>query len=285
MAKNNKEALLRKPFVRTGLILALLIAIVVLVVFAFDYVSSLLYYNNPHFRLKNVVVKSSGYWDNRVDDIMSILSLKKGVTNLFSLDLHELRSKLERMGGEGIFYVEVTRELPDTLKFSIVERIPRALLYSKKSNMLADKDGVVINSKYFSSIIDALPVITGFRLPTSVKNKKSPYGETINSIKPALIFISIVGNNYMDMDIRVINLYLQNRLVVFMAGNKDKVIKIILPFEFNIDAPPTQTQIAAETKKIKVKLKELKELLQYLKWKNTDFSEINLLYKDQAIVK
>jgi hypothetical protein len=181
--------------------------------------------------------------------------------------------------------VEVTRELPDTLKFTIVERIPRALLYNKKSNMLADKDGVVINGKYFGNIIDALPVITGFRLPASIKNKKSPYGETIASIKPALIFISVVGNNYMDMDIRVINLYHQNRIVVFMADQKDRVIKVILPFAFNADAPPTHAQIVIETKKMRGRLKELGELLQYLKWKNTDFSEINLLYKGQAIVK
>ena len=285
MPRNNKEALLRKPFVRTGLILILLTAITILIFFTFDYMSKLLYYENPHFRLKNVIVKSSGYWDNRVDDIMNILSLKKGTTNLFSLDLHELRNKLEKMGGEGISYVEVTRELPDTLKFTIVERIPKALLYSKKSNMLADRDGVVINGKYFSSIIDALPVITGFKMPAFIKNKKSPYGETIISIKPALIFISLAGNSYMDMDIRVINLYFPNRIIVFMADQKDKVIKIILPFYFSADAPSTQTQIVAETKNLRVKLKELKELLQYLKLKNTDFSEINLLYKDQAIVK
>ena len=285
MAKNNKETLLRKPFVRTGLILIILTAIVILGFFTFDYISKLLYYSNPHFRLKNVIVKSSGYWDNRVDDIMNILSLKKGTTNLFSLDLHDLRITLEKMGGEGISYVEVTRELPDTLKFTIVERIPRALLYNKKSNMLADKDGVVIKGKYFGNIIDALPVITGFRLHAETKNKKSPYGETITSIKPALIFISLVGNSYVDMDIRVINLYLQNRLVVFMASQKDKVIKVILPFTFNTEAPPTQAQIAAETKNLRIKLKELKELLQYLKLKNTDFSEINMLYKDQAIVK
>ena len=77
MAKNNKEALLRKPFVRTGLILILLTVIVVSGFFTFDYISKLLYYENPHFKLKNVIVKSSGYWDNRVEDIMNILSLKK----------------------------------------------------------------------------------------------------------------------------------------------------------------------------------------------------------------
>lgn len=285
MPKNNKEILLRKPFVRTGLVLVLLTAIAVIGFFTFDYISRLFYYENPHFRLKNVIVKSSGYWDNRVDDIMNILSLKKGTTNLFSLDLYEIRSKLEKMGGEGISYVEVTRELPDTLKFTIIERIPRALLYNKKSNMLVDKDAVVINSKYFSNIIDALPVITGFRLPIIMKNKKIFYGETITSIKPALIFISVAGNSYMDMDIRVINLHLSNKLIVFMAGPKDKIIKVIFPFNFNADAPPTQNQLLAETKNLRLKLKELRELLKYLKWKNSDFSEINLLYKDQAVVK
>jgi len=285
MARNNKEALLRKPFVRTGLILIFLTAITILFFFTFDYISKLLYYENPHFKLKNVIVKSSGYWDNRADDIMNILSLKKGTTNLFSLNLSNLRSKLEKMGGEGISYVEVIRELPDTLKFTIVERIPRALLYNKKSNMLVDNDGMVINSKYFGNIIDALPVITGFRLPAYMRNKKLPYGEIITSIKPALVFISLVGNSFMDMDIRVINLYLQNKLVVFMADHKEKIIKVIFPFNFNTDAPPTQTQVITETRNLRTKLRELRDLLQYLKWKNIDFSEINLLYKDQAIVK
>lgn len=285
MAKNNKEALLRKPFVRTGLILVFLTAIITSVFFTFDYITTLLYYDNPHFKLKNVTVKSSGYWDNRSDDIMDILSLKKGITNLFSVNLHELRQKLEQMGGEGISHVEVTRELPDTLSFSIVERIPRAVLYSKKSNMLVDKDGTIINSKYFSNIIDGLPTITGLKLPASLKNKKLPYGESATALIPALIFISITTNDYPDWDIRVINLYFQNKLIVFMAGPNDKIIKAIIPFEYSASAPPTRTQMASETKMLKAKLKELKEMLNYLKWKNSDFSEINLLYKDQAIVK
>ncbi len=284
MAKKNKS-LTKNHYFRIVAILLVLCCLAVLGYFLFRYIFEAMFSENPRFRLRNVIVNSSGYWNNREDDVMRILKLKKGSTNIFSVNLYALRNKLEERKGDGIAFVEVSKELPDTIKFEIVERIPQAILYNKKSGMMIDKDGVVMDSRYFSKIIDLLPVITGFKINENGKTKSDYYGQTLTNLKPALILISMVNENFSDMEIRVINLYSPNKLIVFMLGPNHKVVKVILPFEYSVDAPPTEAELAESTKLLRSKLEELRELFRYLNWKKTQFTEINMIYKDQAVVK
>ena len=284
MAKNNK-IIPRNPYIRISVVILIVSFLIAVGFFSFRYVFETMFSENPRFRLRNVVVKSSGYWNNRADDVMRILELKKGVTNLFSINLYDLRKKLEDRKGDGIAFAEVSKELPDTIKFEIVERIPQAALYNKKSGMIVDKNGVVMDSKYFKDVIDSLPVVTGFKINEKGRLKSGAYGETLNNLKPALVLISIVNEDFSGMEIRVVNLYSPNKLLVFMVGPDQRVIKVTLPFEYSADAPPSSSDLAESSTILKTKLEELKELLKYLNWKKTPFTEINMIYKDQAVVK
>jgi len=285
MAKNNKKTLPKNPYFRIASIILGLIILLAIGILSFKFIYGEMFSENPRFRLRNVIVKSSGYWNNRSEDIMRILELKKGTTNLFNLNLSELRKTLENNKGEGIASAEVSKELPDTLKVEIVERIPQAVLYNKKSGMLADKEGVVMDSKYFKDMTDSLPIITGFKISENNKEKSNYFGQTISVIKPALIFISIINEDYNDMEIKVINLYSPNKLVVFMEVSTNKIVKVTLPFQYSPDPPTTNAEIVESSKLVRYKLNELRELFKYLKWKNNPFTEINMLYKNQAVVK
>lgn len=284
MANNNK-LISKNPYFRISAIFLLICFLIALGFFSFKYVFETMFSENPRFRLRNVVVKSSGYWNNRADDVMRILDLKKGVTNLFNINLYDLRKKLEDRKGDGIAFAEVSKELPDTIKFEIVERIPQAVLYNKKSGMIVDKDGVVMNSRYFKEVVESMPVITGFKINENSKMKSDSYGQTLTNLKPALVLISTINENFSDMELRVVNLYSPNKLLVFLVGPGHRVIKVTLPFEYSADAPPSGIELVETTRMLKTKLEELKELLKYLKWKKTQFTEINMIYKDQAVVK
>jgi cell division septal protein FtsQ len=284
MVKKNKN-IAKNPYFRITTIVLILGMLIAIAVFSFKFIYENMFSENPHFRLRNVIVKSSGYWNNRAEDVMRILDLKKGVTNLFNLNLYELRRTLEERKGDGIAFAEVSKELPDTLKVEIVERIPQALLYNKKSEMLIDKDGIVMDAKYFKEAIDALPVITGFKITENSKFKTNFYGQTLNVVKPALVLISIINEDYSDIEVRVINLYSPNKLLVFIVGPGNRIIKVLLPFPYSLDPPTNSSELAETSKMIRTKLSELRELLKYLKWKNTAFTEINMLYKEQAVVK
>ena len=281
MAKN-KDTILRKPFVRSGLSILLAAVIMALLVLTLGYLYELLFSNNQHFRLTNVIVDSSGYWNNRRDDIMTLLDLKYGATNLFAVNLNGMRRKLDQAGGKGIAYCEIDKELPGTLKFNIFERIPVAILYNKKSNMIADGYGMIINANYFQNIFDSLPLITGFSLTLNVRS--DPYGKTILALKPALVLISLLNTDFPELNVKIINLILPNRLVVFMNTAWGKQIKVILPFPYNNDAPPSQSQLEYEAIILRSKLDELKDVLKYIQIREGSCSEINLLYKNQAVV-
>ena len=162
--------------------------------------------------------------------------------------------------------------------------MPIAVLYNRKSNMLTDHTGTVINAKYFKEIIDGLPVITGFAVNNG-SFRSNDYGQVELCLKPALALISLINTDYADLNVKIVNLSLSNRLVVFLNLANGKQIKILLPFYFDIDAPPTQPQMDHETRVLENKLDELRDVLKYVKQRNSTCSEINLLFKDQAVVK
>lgn len=233
--------------------------------------------------ISKISVKGTSYWNNRSDKISRTLNLKIGKTNLYDINLGVLRKRLESMKEYGIESVEISRELPNTLHLNITERIPRAIIYNRKSNLVVDQNGVLMNSKYTPDINDDLPVITGFRLKK--QNNKYPYGKIIKKIKPALFFISLINTNFINFKIKIINLYSNNELNVFMFSPNNKIVKVIFPFKYSVDNPPSPQKIISNIKLLKSKLTELEELYKYLRWKRTPYKEINLLYKDQAIIK
>ena len=150
--------------------------------------------------------------------------------------------------------VDVLRTVPDSLKFDIVERIPRALLYNKNSNLIVDRNGILLNREYCININKNLPVITGFILKEpdftakSYKNNKIPFGKQLPQVMPALVLISLINTEYPDFKIKLINLYTPNSLTIYLADpKKRKIIKITLPFKHSPDSLLTEVQLTQET--------------------------------------
>jgi hypothetical protein len=286
-----KGKILRNPYIRISIVTITLSVIIAAVVFFVILAQRTLFEENPHFTLQHVTVKSSGYWNNRSVEITKILGLKEGVNNLFDLDIAKLKKELITLREYSIENVEIHKMLPDTLKFIITERIPRALLYNKKSELLVDGNAVLINKTFCVDIDSELPIITGFRIKgisasQSLGKERIPYGRVLNQLKPALALISLVNTNYPEFNIKLINLYNDNELSVFMPGplNK-KIIRVSLPFNYYKRVPLTRSEYLKGTKLLKNKLIDLQKLYRYLKINKKGCAEINLLYKGQAVVK
>ncbi len=287
-----KENLLRSPYIRIFIVISTVLLICAIVVFIVLLGYKYLFYENSRFALRKVSVSSLGYWNGRSSEVMKILKLKRGKTNIFAVSPEELRNTLKNEKIYSMENVEVLRMLPDTLKFDIFERIPRALLYNKKSNLIVDKNGILLNRDYCINISKNLPVITGFILKEpdfsarSYRKNKIPFGNKLPQVMPALVLISLCNTDYPEFNIRLINLYDNNSLIVYLPGPKNrKIIKLILPFKHSPTSLLTSAQLKKEAAKLNKKLEELKELYGYLKYRNKDTTEINMLFDGQAIIK
>jgi hypothetical protein len=287
-----KENLLRNPYVRILIVTSFIILVIAAIVFVILLGNRFLFRENPRFTLRNVFVSSSGYWNGRSDEVMNMLNLKKGRTNLFEVSPKKLRETLKKKKMYSIENVEISRILPNTLKFDIVEKIPRALLYNRKSNLIVDRKGILLNRKYCVNINKELPVITGFILKKtdftakSYKKVQIPFGKKLPQVMPALVLISLIHTDYPEFRIKLINLCDPNSLIVHLLGPKNrKVIKVILPFKHNTASPLTEVQLTQETYKLRKKLEELQELYCYLKLRRKKVTEINLIFDKQAILK
>ena len=180
-----------------------------------------IYTENPRLEFKNLEVDSTGYWQKNPELLLERLELKKG-TNLFSLDLQALRKKLEKI--PSIETAEVRIHLPDTLKIKIIERIPRASLFSINSPAVIDGSGVIMKRQESSAGNQRLPVIKGLR------------NENITTqVKPALRLILNALSNYSDIAIQEISLAVPGELRVRLYYRGRKQCMILLPSDENED--------------------------------------------------
>ena len=286
-----KDKILRNPIVR---ILIVLLSIGTFL-FAVGALTVLIYLKmfdeNPHFTLREVQVKSPGYWNGRDDEITRILGIRKGFNNLFEMDVIKLKKDLLDKKEYSIENVEISEKLPDTILFQVHERIPRALLYNRKSNLLIDGNCVLINKTYCVNINSDIPIITGFkiqgvRFSQGMGKEKIPYGKVLFQLRPAVTLISLINTDYPEFNIKLINIYNANELTVFMTGPHNKrVIRVLLPFKYSKDVPLSDVEFNRQVARLKMKLAELKKLYLFLRWKRKPVREINMLYKGQAVVK
>ena len=144
------------------ILLPLAVVVVISGVFAatFLLLREVLFTQNPRLLLREVRVRSTGYWRNREKSLCSRIGLETGV-NLFTLDLKTLRRRLERI--PCIAAVEVRRVPPDTVEVKIDERIPRAVLGNPRSPFVDDDHAVVIPRTESMAEKEKLrlPVVTG----------------------------------------------------------------------------------------------------------------------------
>ncbi|OGV48552.1 MAG: hypothetical protein A2X49_15315 [Lentisphaerae bacterium GWF2_52_8] len=194
-----------------------------------------LFSKNEHFTLKHIQVQGSGWWKGRDAEIVKVLSLRPGETNLFSLDLAALRKELS--AEPSIESVTMERLMPDTLIVRITERIPRAFLNSRNSGLLLDSSGMVLAKDSCLNIDRNLPVIVlGARAshiidPKTGKPPELKPGMQLPELKPALELLLLSLTDFTDLKISGITFKTQDELffLVYFKERAGDVYKVYVP--------------------------------------------------------
>lgn len=167
-----------------------------------------LFSGNPRFILKKVEVRGSGWWDNRSNLISAHLNLNPGKDNLFSLKLNSLRKELRKI--PSVEAATVSRQLPDTLKITLVERIPRAFLGSSNSPWVIDSSCVIMPKVNCVDISTQLPVILGYY-------KKVKAGDVVPELKSALELLRLVDEYFPEIRVQGLSVSDPEQLRFFMV--------------------------------------------------------------------
>lgn len=222
-----------------------------------------LFSKNHRFTLRNVEVKSSGWWKGKERNVAEILRLRPGESNLFAFKLSDLKKSLE--AEPSVEKASVVRVLPDTLSIEITERIPRAFLYSPKSVWVVDGTGVVMARDTCVNLDGGLPVILGFQ---SAEQPRA--GMQLKEVQPALDVINMTLTDYRTVRVAAVNLarYDQTVFVMYYKGNFDDAYRVFMP-----------------RKNLKMMFKVLVSTLEELRAKHDARREIVLSYEGRAVVR
>lgn len=127
------------------------------------------FYENSEFRLNRLVVQSDGVLSEA--DVATVAGIEMGM-NLMRIDLKEVKARLDGM--PMVLKAEVSRELPDLLTITVVERQPLAWLScpeqgilprSETRGFLVDQNGDIFRcEKLLQRFLD-LPVIETDEMP------------------------------------------------------------------------------------------------------------------------
>lgn len=134
--------------------------------------------------------------------------------NLLSVDLSELKGRLERIGQ--VRSAEIERRFPDALVVSIQERVPMARLLAQRSNgqkllLFVDEVGVVFEGEHIdSSFARTLPFLDGVSL-----KKEGERFANIEGIEPVATLLS---------EARAIAPHIYSRWQVVSLEKQDRVI-------------------------------------------------------------
>lgn len=204
-----------------SVIAAAVVLLVALLAVAIIKLPKVLYTENDRFRFNNLEIDSTGYWNKKEELLLKRLNLTKG-TNLFSIDIKKLRNTLQNISS--IENAEVRIVLPDTLKFKITERIPRAGLYlgnSRLPSAILDKNGNLMKPQEAS--------ISNIRLPRVVNMQNG------SQLKPAMQLIMDALNNYPDIAIQQISLKRRGELCVYLCYRRFKNCIVYFPADSETD--------------------------------------------------
>jgi len=218
-----KKSIFKRPGLRLSLVLSILMLLLVIIMLLFWLTSQSLFSRNRHFVIRQIDVESSGWWRGRQGKVMQILEVEPGVTNLFALELAELRQTMESQ--PSIEKVVVSRVLPDILKVKIIERIPRAFLYWAGSDWVVDSTGIVMLTDTCINLSKDLPVITGFR-----KQESLQAGQDLPQLSPALALLHPTATKHTVLQISRINLSNPRELkITFTVSQLSKEYTAYLP--------------------------------------------------------
>lgn len=261
--KSVKSNILKKPGMRIGLVVSSFMIIVCLILFAFWLASRSLFAQNDHFIIRNIDVRSSGWWNGKGSEVSKILGIRTGTTNLFAINLRQVCERLSQQ--PSIEKVTVSRILPNTIQVNIVERIPRAFLYSSNSQWIVDSNGIVMESKSCVNLRRNLPVITGFK----VDNPPLTPGQDMPQLRQALDLIMTVVKKYPEIKILKVSLSTPREIQMsFLSTSADVPLCAILP-----------------RSKIDEKMGVLRDTLKQRKATNNPAITIDLRFEGQVILK
>lgn len=210
----------REKFLRALFVLLLLLGAAGIAFFGFFGARRFLFSGNDRFRLREIEVRSGGYWQDKAPQLAARIGVHPG-ENLFRIDPGELRRRL--LAIPGIEESEVQRILPDTLHLRVIERVPRAVLGNPRSEWVVDETGAVIPRLESMSASVPLPVILGI----STSGVKA--GMVLETLRPALELIMLTVRSFPDISIIAVNVRNPERLEFFMRFRGQKSCKVILP--------------------------------------------------------
>ncbi len=284
MKLKSKINIFRNLYFRTGIVFLLIIAICCMTVLIYIFGRQVLFTENNHFILKRIIVVSSGVWNNRKADIIKYTGLIPGRVNLFNINLIKIRESLTSKHLASIESAQVQRILPDTISIKIVERIPRALLYTSKTDLAVDSSCTLIPKDLSIDIDSDLPIITGFLLKNP-SGEKAKFGDKVPQILPAVELITLVNTTFPNLNFKRINLSTPNEIVATLATRSNHEVIIKLPFKYSPITPPSTKELKKRVENLKLSLSRLKRTLYFLTIQGRRFKEINLLFTDQAVVQ
>ena len=164
--------------------------------------------DNRHLVLRKVNVLSSGYWSGRDDELAARLHLQPG-TAMFRIDPAEVRRALEKI--PCISKARVYRELPDTLRIELTERVPRAIIGKHNSPCVVDENGVLmLRRESMASGKLELPIITGISL------RGHRPGGIVTEAGPALKLIMLAMQEFPVYNIAVVSIISEDSLSCYL---------------------------------------------------------------------
>ena len=216
--------------------------------------------DNPHFRLKKLEICNGSFWSGKENELGSRVGIGIG-DNLFNINYKQLRKKVEQI--PGIEKSEVVRILPDKLQIRIVERIPRAVLFSPAGKYVVDENMVVI-PKNESVNTKNLPVITSIPGRSTFRQ-----GEELVSLRPSIDLIMMTLRNFPDIGIICIMPSNDEKLDFVMRYRGGKFYKVTIPLN---------------NRGLPYLLSALQTAIINAHWKKLNVSGFNLLFDGRVVL-
>jgi len=216
-AVNSKD---KQKFLRVITVLIIIFLAVIAVGFACIGVSRALFTKNERLLLRRI--EFNGMSPERKKSMLKYLDLTLNEDNLFSIDIAEIRKKIEKISY--IKSASVYRVLPDTIKIELTQRVPLAYLFKYRSKWVIDEDAVVMNRDYCMEIKYSLPVINGFKCQTIQAGQEMP------GLAQAIELIKLTTYEFQKFRISSVSLD-DPKKITFIMIQKRRAYKVLIPID------------------------------------------------------
>lgn len=200
----------RKIFFFVSLLL-LVLAVVAAFVLLLLQIPKVLLTQNPRFTLRRIEVNSSGFWQNNGQMLAQRIGIAPGDA-FFDINVGEVRRKIMQI--QNVDSCEVQLIVPDTMVINLTERVPRAILVNRNSNIVIDEFGKLFKKSESTAVKHNLPLI---------------YGLCGFPMKPALNLIMTVIRDFNDINIQSISVAHEDHLKVDLIYRDMKKCHVLLP--------------------------------------------------------